>query len=58
MVDAVGTTVFGYDANGLLGSEDGPWANDTVSYGYTIPLIREPENFQVDHLPPGRQTPE
>src|SRR5205809_585986 len=35
MVDAVGTTVFGYDANGLLGSEDGPWGNDTVSYGYT-----------------------
>ena len=26
--------------------------------GGTIPLIREPENFQVDHLPPGRQTPE
>jgi len=27
--------VFGYDATGLLASEDGPWANDTVSYGYT-----------------------
>jgi hypothetical protein len=26
--------------------------------GGTIPLIREPENFQVDHLPPGRQIPE
>jgi YD repeat-containing protein len=35
MLDAVGTTDFGYDGNGLLGSEDGPWANDTVSYGYT-----------------------
>jgi RHS repeat-associated protein len=36
MVDGVGTTLFSYDANGLLASEDGPWANDTVSYGYTI----------------------
>jgi hypothetical protein len=26
--------------------------------GGTIPLIREPENFQVDYLPPGRQIPE
>src|SRR5881409_60388 len=35
VADAVGTTVLGYDANGLLGSEDGPWAIDTVSYGYS-----------------------
>ncbi len=34
MVDAVGTTVYGYDAAGQLLSEDGPWANDTVSYTY------------------------
>jgi hypothetical protein len=26
--------------------------------GGRIPLIREPENFQVDHLPPDRQIPE
>jgi RHS repeat-associated protein len=30
MIDGVGTTVYGYDAV----SEDGPWANDTVSYTY------------------------
>jgi RHS repeat-associated protein len=34
MVDAVGTTVYGYDAAGQLLSENGPWANDTVSYTY------------------------
>ena len=34
MVDAVGTTVYGYDAAGQLLSEDGPWANDTVNYTY------------------------
>ena len=33
-VDGVGTTIYGYDASGQLLSEDGPWANDTVSYTY------------------------
>ena len=32
MVDAVGATVYGYDAAGQLLSEDGPWPNDTVNY--------------------------
>ncbi|HKW30122.1 MAG TPA: RHS repeat-associated core domain-containing protein [Verrucomicrobiae bacterium] len=34
MSDAVGTTVFTWDAVGELTSEDGPWSNDTVSYTY------------------------
>jgi YD repeat-containing protein len=34
MVDAVGTAVYNYDSVGQLLSEDGPWANDTVSYTY------------------------
>ena len=34
MVDAVGNTVYSYDAASQLLSEDGPWANDTVSYSY------------------------
>jgi hypothetical protein len=34
MVDGVGTTVYGYDGVGQVLSEDGPWANDTVSYSY------------------------
>jgi RHS repeat-associated protein len=34
MVDGVGTTTYGYDAAGQLPSEDGPWADDTVSYTY------------------------
>jgi len=46
MVDAVATTVFGYDANGLLGSEDGPWANDTVSYGYNAGRLRSSLTLQ------------
>jgi len=33
MTDVAGTTVYGY-ANQFLASEDGPWANDKVSYGY------------------------
>jgi len=36
MVDAVGTTVYGYDAVGQLLSEDGPWSGDAVNYTYTI----------------------
>ena len=34
MVDGVGTTTYGYDDVGQLLSEDGPWADDTVSYTY------------------------
>ncbi len=33
MVDGIGTTVYGY-RHDLLASEDGPWANDMVSYSY------------------------
>ncbi len=32
--DALGSTVLGYTF-GLLTSENGPWSNDTVNYGYT-----------------------
>ena len=34
LVDAVGTTVYGYDAAGQLLNEGGLWLNDTVSYTY------------------------
>ncbi len=34
MVDAVGDTAYSYDNVGELLSENGPWANDTVSYTY------------------------
>ena len=34
MVDAVGTTVFSYTASGQLWTEDGPFANDTVTNIY------------------------
>jgi RHS repeat-associated protein len=35
MVDAVGTSAFSYTAIGQLANENGPWANDTVSYLYS-----------------------
>ena len=34
MIDGVGTTLYSYDAVGQILSEDGPWADDTVSYTY------------------------
>jgi RHS repeat-associated protein len=34
MVDAAGTTRYTYNTVGQLLSEDGPWADDTVSYTY------------------------
>ena len=34
MVDAAGTTAYGYAASGQLWTEDGPWANDTVTNTY------------------------
>jgi len=34
MVDASGTTKYTYTAGNQLLTEDGPWANDTVTYGY------------------------
>ncbi|MGB8371200.1 MAG: RHS repeat-associated core domain-containing protein [Verrucomicrobiia bacterium] len=34
MVDGVGTTAFSYTPAGQLQSENGPWANDTLTYTY------------------------
>jgi len=38
MVDAVGTSGYSYDAAGQILAEDGPWSDDTVSYGYSSRL--------------------
>ncbi len=38
MVDGVGTNKYTYFAGGQLQSEDGPWANDTVTNGYVNSL--------------------
>ena len=38
MVDAVGTTAFGYTAAGQLQSAGGLWTSDTVTYGYSQQL--------------------
>src|SRR6266576_1621481 len=34
MIDAVGTTAYGYAAGGQLWTEDGPWSSDTVTNSY------------------------
>ena len=34
MTDGIGTTTWTFDASGRAASEDGPFANDTVTYGY------------------------
>jgi RHS repeat-associated protein len=39
-LDAVGTTAYSYTDFGALLSEDGPWADDTVSYTYTSNRLR------------------
>jgi RHS repeat-associated protein len=38
LVDGIGSTVFGLTDGNQLASEDGPWASDTVSYGYSSRL--------------------
>ncbi len=45
MVDAVGTTKYTY-ANGLLATEDGPWANDTVAWDYNTARKRSALRLQ------------
>ena len=40
MVDAVGTTGYSYTAFGALQSEDGPWADDAVTYSYPANRLR------------------
>ena len=40
MTDAVGATLYAYTDFGALLSEDGPWAEDTVTYSYTTNRLR------------------
>jgi RHS repeat-associated protein len=40
MVDAVGSTAYRYTDFGALLSEDGPWDDDKVTYGYTTNRLR------------------
>jgi len=47
MVDAVGTTTFGYTSAGALAFEDGPWAANRVSYSYTLGQLT---GLAVDHF--------
>jgi len=54
MVDAVGATVYGY-ADQFLAAEDGPWANDTVSYTYNNRL-RSGLSLAAPNAPPWTQS--
>jgi YD repeat-containing protein len=40
MVDAAGTTTYKYYAGGQLWTEDGPWADDTVTNYYNAARMR------------------
>jgi len=55
MVDAVGATTYGYDAAGQILSEDGPWADDTVSYTYNNRL-RASASVQAPNASPWTQS--
>jgi RHS repeat-associated protein len=54
MVDAAGTTHYGYDAVGQVLSEDGPWNDDTVTYTYTNRL-RATLSLQAPNASPWAQ---
>lgn len=56
MVDAVGTTRYTYNAAGLLLSEDGPWAEDTVSYTYSSQRLRTELSLLAPNASPWAQT--
>src|SRR5437016_14330162 len=46
MVDAAGTTKYTYYAGGLLNTEDGPFASDTVTYTYNNARLRSGLSLQ------------
>jgi YD repeat-containing protein len=46
MVDAAGVHHYTYHLNGQLLTEDGPWANDTVTYGYNNARLRSSLSLQ------------
>jgi RHS repeat-associated protein len=47
-VDAAGSTSYTYTYSGNLATEDGPWANDTVTYTYhsSVPRLRTSLSLQ------------
>jgi YD repeat-containing protein len=45
-VDGAGTHQYTYHLNGQLLTEDGPWANDTVTYGYNNARLRSSLSLQ------------
>ncbi|HRY51920.1 MAG TPA: hypothetical protein P5186_28140 [Candidatus Paceibacterota bacterium] len=56
-VDAAGTTRYGFTSAGRLSSEDGPYANDTVSYSYhaSVPGLRTGLTVHRRAEAPGRR---
>jgi hypothetical protein len=45
-----------YNSFGAVASEDGPWADDTVSYGYTTNHLRQSLTLTQPNAPPWLQT--
>jgi len=49
MVDAAGTTTYKYYAGGQLWTEDGPWADDTVTNYYNTARMRIGKGSVLDN---------
>ena len=56
LVDAVGNTAYAYTDFGALLREDGPWADDTVSYSYTSNRLRNKLTLLQPNAPAWEQT--
>lgn len=56
MLDSVGTTSYGFTVFGALQNEDGPWADDAVSYSYTANRLRSGVSLSQPNGPAWTQT--
>jgi len=55
-VDGLGTHRLRWTAWGALASEDGPWAQDTLSYGYNGSALRESSSLAQPNASPWAQS--
>ena len=56
LVDAVGTSAFAWTPWGVLASEDGPWDQDTVTYGQNEALLRQTLSLLQPNASPWTQS--
>jgi len=56
MADAAGNTTFTWSELGTLAGEDGPWASDTISFGYNDTGLRQALTLIQPNASPWTQT--